>query len=616
MVFNQTQPISQPGEVSLVERRQELDRLHQLLQERDRGKFVASVGPSGIGKTEFILQYVQQHYENYPGGICWLSATPILPVVAEILQFARFRMRLSVPHQEDGKLLSLSQQVEWCWRHWNPSTGKVLIIVDEVHDLNRCRQFLPTADRFYVLIATQIDTLDGQFVPIYLDRLCDEEARRTLLERAGLERVPPALGSASDLDDLCEELGYFPLALNLAGRYWSQQPELPIRELIGRLHARQLLNGVRGVRVRILDCQNVEVRTTFELIWETLTPLAQQISQALSLFAPTPIAWSWVKVISETLNWSAEEVEAVKKQLDVTGIMDAQDDRGYYYTIHPLIRKCLQAKFDTLRSDRAIALQQVVAKTIAASARDIPQSANPADVAPFELTVPHWVEVAENLTPVLDPSDLTWPFVGLARFYAGQGLYEIAQPWGERCIEAVTNQLGPEHIDITTSYNNLAYLYKSQGRYQEAEPLYVKALELRKRILGEKHADVATSYNNLASSYYAQGRLREAEPLYARALMLRKRVLGEEHADVATSYNNLASLYYAQGRLREAKRLYEQAWELSRDTLGANHPKTQLFRKNLKIFQSQSQFWGIWLEKVGLLSLAIALAWAVFSIVW
>ena len=612
MVFNQTQPISKPGEVRIVERRQKLEQLHQLLQDSDGGQFISLVGPGGIGKTELLKQYVQQHFSDYPGGICWLSATPTLPFVAEILQFTRLRMRWAVPHQEDDRLLSLSQQVEWCWRHWQPSTGNVLVVVDEVSDLDRCRQFLPTADRFHVVIATQLETLDGQFVPVYLDRLSPVEARQCWMAQAHIDEIVPTMGSVSDLDELCEALAFSPLALNLAGRYWRQHRELDLAEFLKRLHAQKLLDGVRINRP---DCQNLEVRTIFELSWDTLTPTAKKIGKVLGLFASTPIVWSWVKAISKTPNWSPEEVDLAKKQLEAIGIIDPQDDGGYYYTIHPLIRKCLQNKFDTLRSDRAIALQQTVARAISSSARDIPQSPHPTDVAPFELTVPHWVEVAENLTPVLEDGELTWSFIGLARFYAGQGLYELALPWGEKCLQAVTNQLGAEHLDITTSYNNLAYLYKSQGRYQEAEPLYARALMLRKRILGENHPDVATSYNNLASLYYAQGRYREAEFPYARALMLRKRLLGKEHPDVATSYNNLASLYYAQGRLREAKRLYEKAWELSRDTLGANHPRTQIFYKNRQIFQSQSQRGQMWLEKAGLWWLAVALLWVAVSIV-
>ncbi|MHC5833627.1 MAG: tetratricopeptide repeat protein, partial [Nostoc sp.] len=90
----------------------------------------------------------------------------------------------------------------------------------------------------------------------------------------------------------------------------------------------------------------------------------------------------------------------------------------------------------------------------------------------------------------LSDDDLIWPFVGLARFYQGQGAYAQALPWCEKCLSSTKKRFGDEHPDVATSLNNLAALYDLQGRYSDAEPLYIQALEMKKRLLGDEHPDV------------------------------------------------------------------------------------------------------------------------------
>jgi hypothetical protein len=72
--------------------------------------------------------------------------------------------------------------------------------------------------------------------------------------------------------------------------------------------------------------------------------------------------------------------------------------------------------------------------------------------------------VAQNVTDAVSDEDLIWVFTGLGRFYNGQGLYAIAEPWYNQCVEVVKTRLGEEHPSVAASLNNLALLYNSQGR--------------------------------------------------------------------------------------------------------------------------------------------------------
>jgi tetratricopeptide (TPR) repeat protein len=383
------------------------------------------------------------------------------------------------------------------------------------------------------------------------------------------------------------------LGLELVGRYLAEDPDLSLAEMLERLKAQRLQDEAID-----LDEQQLQntfstaqrgVRAAFELSWQELEPVTQRVAEFLSLFAPTVFLWEWVESETELLNCSESDINATKKQLYKRHLIGRVEEREGGYKIHPLIREFLQAKLAA--SEQADEFKQAFAATFVEIAKKIPESPTRKDIESVKDAILHLEEVAQNLTDALRDEDFVWPFVGLGRFYLGQGLYALVEPWYQHCLEQNTHLLGEDHPNVAASLNNLAYLYASQGRYTEAEPLFVRALELRKRLLENGHADVATSLNNLAGLYYAQGRYTEAEPLYIQALELRKHLLEDGHVDVATSLNNLAGVYYAQGRYTEAESLFVRALALRQRLLGKNHPDVATSLNDLAaLYQFQGRY--------------------------
>ncbi len=212
----------------------------------------------------------------------------------------------------------------------------------------------------------------------------------------------------------------------------------------------------------------------------------------------------------------------------------------------------------------------------------IPQTPTQEDISRVALGIPHLSHVATELIEYVDDENLIWSFIGLGRFYGGQGAYNQAEQWYEQSVETCRNRLGEQHTSVATSLNNLGELYRSQGRYSEAEPLLIQALDLMKQLLEEQHPSVATSLNNLAELYRSQGKYESAEPLHLQALDLRKRLLGEQHPSVATSLNNLAGLYRSQGKYEAVEPLLIQALEIAEQALGENHPHTNSIKQSLE----------------------------------
>nr|MDZ8208483.1 NB-ARC domain-containing protein [Dendronalium sp. ChiSLP03b] len=117
--FYENIPLS--GVMEFVGREDELQNLHQLLQENEQVVIAAVAGMGGVGKTELALQYARNHCETYKGGICWLLAKAG-DVSIQVVQFARTVLDLNLP---EG--LDVLAQVQYCWRHWRE--GDVLLVL-------------------------------------------------------------------------------------------------------------------------------------------------------------------------------------------------------------------------------------------------------------------------------------------------------------------------------------------------------------------------------------------------------------------------------------------------------------------------------------------------------
>ncbi|MEH2026330.1 tetratricopeptide repeat protein [Nostoc sp.] len=565
------------GVVEFVGREAELQILHQMLQQNGRVAIAAIAGMAGLGKTELALQYAIKHYETYKGGICWLRGKTG-DVGIQVVQFARTQLDLNPP--EDLDLLA---QVQYCFRHW--CQGNVLLVLDDISDYQQVKPYLPLlSSQFKVLITTR--QYFGGIAQLSLDVLQPEaalELLRSLLKETP-ERIEREIAIANQL---CKWLGCLPLGVELVGRYLARKQDLSLTEMLRRLKQKRLDE-------RSLSKSKSEgnmtaqrgVQAAFELSWHGLTDADKQLGCLLSLFAGAPIPW---KLVEQCLpEEDAEELEEIRDDRLLNLHLLQRKSEGIYQ-LHPLLREFFQSKLTG--SELAEKLKRSFSQLMVTIAKEIPQTPILEQITAVSPALPHIAEVAQNLIEYVSDEDLTWPFIGNARFYHGQGLYDQALPWYEQCVEVTKKRLGEEHPNVAQSLNNLALLYYSQGRYSEAEPLLQQALELLRRLLGEEHPHVATSLNNLANLYYSQGRYSEAEPLLLGALELTRHLLGEEHPNFATSLNNLANLYYSQERYSKAEPLFLQALELTRRLLGEEHPNVAQSLNNLaNLYYSQGRY--------------------------
>ncbi|MEM9543319.1 MAG: tetratricopeptide repeat protein [Cyanobacteria bacterium P01_E01_bin.42] len=571
--FPNNLPLS--GVKAFVGREEELATLHQRLQETQRIAITAVTGMGGIGKTELALQYATDKRGDYPGGVCWLPSRDT-DVGLGVLNFARVYLGLH-PSEE----LSLGDRVRFCWTRW-PTSGDVLVILDDVIDYQKVKPFLPPDEsRFKVIVTTRQKRLSHAFENLDLPVLSEGEALELLQLLIGKARVNAELERAKAL---CAWLGYLPLGLELTGQYLAELPDLSLLEIQEELESEGLQQEALTEYTSDATAQR-GVKAAFELSWRRLSQKAKELAYVLSLFAVAPIFWEWVE------DCFSEEKKEFKKARDRLLVKLSLLERldGGWFQVHPLLHRFMGDKLaDYAEVER---LKREYCRVMVGVSQTMPQTPNVEEIKKFGVVVPHLQSVAVRWYDWVEDEDLIWAFLGMARYYNEQGLYSQAEPYYRQCVSVTGDRLGEEHPDVATSLNNLAGLYESQGRYSEAEPLYSQALELMRKLLGKEHPDVATSLNNLAFLYKSQGRYTETEPLYFQSLELRRKLLGEEHPDVATSLNNLAELYRSQGRYTEAEPLYSQALELRRKLLGKEHPSVATSLNNLAgLYKSQGRY--------------------------
>jgi tetratricopeptide (TPR) repeat protein len=542
-----------------VGRDQKLKDLHAQLQQNDRIAITAIAGMGGIGKTELALQYaITQLWQNqYPAGLCWLRARD-QEIATQIVIFAQVHLGLTLPDK-----LEIEDQVRYCWQHW--PAGDVLVVLDDVTDYKAVEPYLPPLDpRFKLLITTRLKL--GRSVEEFSIEALDEDSAIKLLE--SLVKDGRVQSQLDDAKAVCQWVGYLPLALELLGRFLARKPDWTINRLLKAVDEKRLEAQALTVREAGMTGQ-LGVTAALELSWQELNEAEQELACVLGMFAIAPIPWLLVEQCLAEVE--SDVLEEVRDDGLVSRSLLKRVGEGTYQ-LHQIVQEYFRVKLNQ-RLDQGQKLKQSFCCAMVELSQRIKPTPTIDQIKSVRNAIAHLEEVINHWDDTLSDDDLIWPYLGVTRFYEGQGNYDLALPWSQACLAKCQQRLGPDHPYVTSSLNNLAALYRAQGRYSEAEPLYVRSLSIWEQQLGEVHPNVASSLNNLAALYRDQGRYSEAEPLLVRSLSIREQQLGPDHPDVAQSLNNLAGLYESQGRYSEAEPLYVRSLSIYEQQLGPDHPE-------------------------------------------
>jgi tetratricopeptide (TPR) repeat protein len=109
----------------------------------------------------------------------------------------------------------------------------------------------------------------------------------------------------------------------------------------------------------------------------------------------------------------------------------------------------------------------------------------------------------------------------LGLIYREEGKTSDAEGLLKRTVdieENASSDVSPS--ELANSMNNLARLYREQGKYEAAEALYKKSLALKEQVFGADSLNVAVSLRNYAILLTKMHKDDEAVKLNKRAAMI------------------------------------------------------------------------------------------------
>jgi tetratricopeptide (TPR) repeat protein len=535
------------GVVEFVGRDQKLVELHAQLQQKDRIAITAITGMGGIGKTELALQYAiaQLGQGQYPAGLCWLRARD-QEITTQIVSFAKTKLLLTIPDE-----LEAQEQVDLIWGIW--PEGNALIVLDDVTDYEAIQPYLPPPDtRFKVLITTR-QNFGASVTSINIEELSDEDAIALLKSIVGDERIE---SQRPDAQTLCKWVGNLPLGLELLGRFLAGKEDWAIVKLLKeleykRLEAKALIETKTGMTA------SLGVAAALELSWAELSEQEQDLAYLLGMFAVAPIPWNLVEQCFEEVD--PDDIEDWRDVgLRDRSLIKRVGERTYQ--LHQIVQEYFRFKLQSY-SQQSSHPKTSFCKTFVKISESIQATPSALEITDAESSINHIEELAIHWSHELDENDLIWPYNGLSRFYAGKGLFSIAEKWARRCIESVKVKCGEESLVYAVSLNNLAIQNITQGHLEEAEINVFKAYELTKDdpMLKEGNNKIL---NNLAEVYLGKGRYQQALDLHQKVLIDRINRLSRNHPDVALSLNNIGHILNERNRHNEAESKIKEALKI------------------------------------------------------
>ncbi|RDI32232.1 ATP-binding protein [Lentzea flaviverrucosa] len=233
---------------------------------------VVSTGLAGVGKTTLAVKAAHDAAGRFPGGVLFIDlhgySTPVEPQTA----LATFLTALGVSRVPETR-----PEREALYRSRLAKRRPMLVVLDNASSSEQVRPLLPPGDQHRVLVTSrhtlgdlqgarrvEIDVLPaGDSVTMLANLLQATDPADT--------RIADAPQAAHEIAELC---GRLPLALGIVAALLSDDPGLPLTDLVVLL---------QEARLAELSYDDLAVRAAFDLSHTRLTHEEQRLFRLLSL---------------------------------------------------------------------------------------------------------------------------------------------------------------------------------------------------------------------------------------------------------------------------------------------------------------------------------------------
>lgn len=150
-----------------------------------------------------------------------------------------------------------------------------------------------------------------------------------------------------------------------------------------------------------------------------------------------------------------------------------------------------------------------------------------------------------------------------------------------RALALYAESVGEAAPKAARARRALGSILSRRGRHAEALALLEGAHAALSDALGPDHVDVAVARTSLGAALHRAGRPREAEEAYRAGLAAREAALGRDHPDLAPTLLHLACLADDDGDGNTARALADRAVSVLEGRVVASHPTLVAARARL-----------------------------------
>jgi tetratricopeptide (TPR) repeat protein len=528
-------------------------------------KIVVVWGPSGAGKTQLVLDYVQQHRTEYKGTF-WIEAGQKESLERDFVHLYKTLFGLQI--FAGAGTAAVEDAVTGVKSWFSRQRGPWLIVFDDANtfeneEASGCiniRHFIPNSASLHVIVTSRSSTarnmtrLDG----VQVGEMEEAEAAELFFQTChGLPRDNPA--AKDDVLFIVKKVGYQARAVMIAAVYVGSIPGLQ-SDIEAWPEARRLKKLVL-YKGRML-CE--EYPGTITEISDFAVTLRDQgqLDEAAEMF-------------KEVLE-KRKRVLGKEHPDTITAISDLAAtirDQGQLDEAAEMLKEVLEKRKRVLGKEHPDTITAIsdLAATIRAQGQ-------------LDKAAKMFKEVLKKRKRNLGedhPGTIT-AIRDLAATLRAQGQLDEAAEMFKEVLEKSKQIFGEEHPNTITAISNLAATIRDQGQLDEAAEMFKKVLEKRKRNpFIEDYPDTITAISDLAATLRAQGQLDEAAEMFKEMLEKSKQFLSEDHPNKITAISNLAATLRDQGQLDEAAEMFKGVLEKMKQNFGEEHPQVKILAQNV-----------------------------------
>ncbi|OCL06050.1 hypothetical protein AOQ84DRAFT_86231, partial [Glonium stellatum] len=473
-------------------------------------------GLGGAGKSQLVLDYMQQYRDNYKATF-WIEAGR-----KESLERDYVNLYQALHGVTAGdRIVRVEDAVIGVKSWFSGRQGPWLMVLDGADTIENeqsseyidIKHYIPDMASLHAIITSRSSTakdmarLDG----VQVGEM--EEGQAVELFRRYSQLPQSDADTEDDIKAIVKELGYLALAITLAATYVGRTRRLQsdIKAYLPEYkeRRRELLSRKPE---SLIHQYSESVLTTWETSYKAITdqlPEASALMKMLSFLSFDDIflqlfdignqAGSTGSIVGTAIApWPTDinGVEECFKMLERYSFVQWKGDKKSY-AMHKLVHTWGHDRLSQNEQGKVgVAAFELVAATVKGCGKAPEDRLRlvPHVMTSFSLFVGTSGVLQQPTDGIL--KELGW--VGI--FLSDVGRYSEGRLIKEFVLEKRRRILGDEHPGTITAMSNLAVTLGDLGQHQDAATMKREVLEKRRRILGDEHPDTIGAMNNLANT--------------------------------------------------------------------------------------------------------------------